>query len=82
MLSSRGEVQAASQEVARARQEIARCRQEIASLREHTRASDKESQASLQALANVLESMLDHGTPSSSTSGKEKDVAKPAAEKH
>lgn len=76
VLSSRGEVQAASQEVARARQEIARCRQEIAGLREHTRAADKESQASLQALANVLEAMLERGTPSPRTTGKEKDPDK------
>lgn len=82
VLSSRGEVQAASQEVARARQEIARCRQEIASLREHTRASDKDSQASLQALANVLEAMLERGTPSPAASSKEKDPSKAAAEKH
>jgi hypothetical protein len=89
VLATRGDVQAASQEVARARQEVARCRQEIASLREHARASDKESQANLQALVNVLESMLDRGTPAPSTPDKnkdstmkEKDPTKPAAEKH
>ncbi|HTU22136.1 MAG TPA: hypothetical protein VMG10_29120 [Gemmataceae bacterium] len=90
VLSSRGDVQAASQEVARARQEVARCRQEIASLREHARAADKESQASLQALANVLETILERDAQPPSTSGKEKkksstskdkDPTKPA-EKH
>lgn len=89
VLATRGDVQAASQEVARARQEVARCRQEIASLREHARASDKESQANLQALVNVLESMLDRGTPAPNAPDKnkdapmkEKDPTKPAAEKH
>jgi hypothetical protein len=86
VLSSRGEVQTASQEVARARQEIARCRGEIASLREHTRAADKENQASLQALVNVLESMLEPGAaaanPSVKEKEKEKDPTKTAKEKH
>jgi FtsZ-binding cell division protein ZapB len=63
VLAARGEVQSASQEVTRARQEITRCRQEIASLREHIRAADKESQASLQSLVNVLETMLGDAPP-------------------
>jgi len=75
VLASRGEVQSATQEVTRARQEIARCRQEIASLREHSRATDKESQASLQALVNVLETMLGDN-PGPKPAAKEKD-AKP-----
>lgn len=84
VLSSRGEVQAASQEVARARQEIARCRTEIAGLREHARAADKENQASMQALVNVLESMMDRGAPPPAAAApvKEKETAKPAKEKH
>src|SRR6185437_8062928 len=81
VLSSRGEVQAASQEVARARQEVARCRQEVASLREHARAADKENQASMQALVNVLESMLDHGISPSKPSGKDKAKASTNKEK-
>ncbi|MGH7169587.1 MAG: hypothetical protein ACRELG_04830 [Gemmataceae bacterium] len=81
VLSSRGEVQAASQEVARARQEVARARQEIASLREHTRAADKENQASLQALVNVLESILDRDTPPPSTPGKDKEKEKGSTRK-
>ncbi|HWG43769.1 MAG TPA: hypothetical protein VN688_13355 [Gemmataceae bacterium] len=81
VLSSRGEVQTATQEVTRARQEISRCRQEIASLREHTRAADKDSQASMQALVNVLETMLDRDNPQPNPAGKNKDVTKPAKEK-
>lgn len=81
VLASRGEVQAASQEVARARQEVARCRQEVASLREHARAADKENQASMQALVNVLESMLDHGVSPSNSSGKNKDKVSTSKEK-
>jgi hypothetical protein len=82
VLSSRGEVQTATQEVARARQEINRCRQEIASLREHTRAADKDSQASMQALVNVLETMLERDNPRPTPTSKDKDVTKPATAKH
>src|SRR6185312_15948273 len=74
VLASRGEVQTATQEVSRARQEINRCRQEIASLREHTRATDKDSQANMQALVNVLETMLDRDNPQPNPAGKNKDV--------
>ncbi len=77
VLASRGEVQSATQEVAQARQEINRCRQEIASLREHARAADKESQASLQAMMSVLETMLGDN-PRPNPAGKEKD-AKPGS---
>jgi hypothetical protein len=81
VLSARGEVQAATQEVTRARQEVTRCRQELVSLREHTHAADKESQASLQALVTVLESMLAHGNPpplpnAPAAPAKEKDPTK------
>lgn len=81
-LAARGEVQTATQEVARARQDIARCRQEIASLREHARTADRESQAGLQALVNVLEAMLDREAPRPAEPAKEKDKdTKPAGEK-
>ncbi|HTU89393.1 MAG TPA: hypothetical protein VMF69_04780 [Gemmataceae bacterium] len=79
VLSSRGEVETATQEVARTRQEMTRCRQEIASLREHTRAAEKENQASLQSLVNVLESMLDRGSSADKTPAKEETPAKAAA---
>jgi hypothetical protein len=87
VLSSRGEVQMATQEVAQARQEVTRCRQEIASLREHIREADKESQASMQSLVKVLESMVDHGNAPANAPAKEngpakKDAAQPATEKH
>lgn len=86
-LTARSEAQAAAKEVAQTRQELARCRQEIANLRELVRAADKESQASLQSLVGVLESMLDRGTPPALPSASEKtttkrDSAKTAAEKH
>ena len=61
---------------------MVRCRQEVASLREHTRAADKENQTSMQALLNVLESMLDHGTPPPGTTGKEKEKHSTSKEKH
>jgi hypothetical protein len=80
VLLSRGEVQAAAQEVAHARQEVTRCRQEIASLREHIRTADKENQASMQSLVNVLESMLDRGSPPAEAPAKEKEPAKKATE--
>ncbi len=83
VLSSRGEVQAASQEVARARQEIARCRTEIAGLREHARSADKENQASMQALVNVLESMVEHSAPAPTAApAKQKETAKTGQDKH
>lgn len=78
VLSSRGEVQTATQEVAQARQELTRCRQEIASLREHIRAADKENQESMQSLVKVLESMIDRDSP---PPPKEKEPAKKTAEK-
>ena len=66
----------------KARQEIHRCRQEIASLREHTRAADKDSQASMQALVNVLETILERDNPRPIPAGKEKDATKPVKEKN
>lgn len=76
VLSSRGEVQTATQEVAHARQELTRCRQEIASLREHIRAADKENQESMQSLVKVLESLIDRGNPPTNAPTKEKETPK------
>jgi len=82
VLSSRGEVQTATQEVAHARQEMTRCRQEIASLREHIRTADKDNQESMQSLVKVLESMIDHGgSPPANAPVKEKEPTKKATEK-
>jgi hypothetical protein len=80
VLAGRGEVQAAAQEVAQARQEVSRCRQEITSLREHIRAALKENQASLQALTNVLETLLEGDNPQPAT-GPEKKESKPLSDK-
>lgn len=76
VLSSRGEVQTATQEVAQARQELTRCRQEIASLRENIRAADKENQESMQSLVKLLESMIDRGASPGNAPHKEKDHPK------
>jgi len=76
------EVQAVTQEVARARQEINRCRQEIAGLREQARAADRENQASLQSMLNMVETLLDRANPPAGAPAKDKDVTKPPADKH
>lgn len=79
VVAGHAEVQSATQEVARARQEISRCRQEIAGLREQARAADRENQASLQSMLNMLETLLDRANP---PPAKEKDATKSSAEKH
>lgn len=81
VLSSRSEVQAATQELAQARQEVTRCRQEIATLREHIRAADKENQDSMQSLVKVLESVIDRGNAPANAPSKEKEPTKKETEK-
>jgi flagellar biosynthesis protein FlhA len=80
VVAGHAEVRSATQEVARARQEISRCRQEIAGLREQARAADRENQASLQSMFNMLETLLDRANPPAKD--KEKDATKSLAEKH
>lgn len=61
--AARAEIKSVTEEVVRTRQELSHFRQEVVALRERSRHAEKETQTTLQALVNLLESMLERDSP-------------------